>query len=377
MPRPLKSRTSRLALVTLAIGGAVAVSTLPACGGFDDFALQEERPDLELLTFDDVPPPVDSTDGTCKDERKICDMRCVAPNDPAYGCAAGCGKCDLPNGTAGCHAGACAIAACATGFADCNRNATDGCEVDKASNHENCGACGRACAPKRVCSEGACVDACRAGLTACTGACVDLATSHDHCGRCGGACGANEVCDGGACKSRPCGWVIGGDGPATTSARNGRLAITGNGPGPSAGGLSLAFTDVDTFDASVAAPTANSGSEASMQTTCGISPFGAVVKNDGTNWSFYAGPLVGARSATAPIVVGPVPRLRLRRANGVLTASVSLGDETLVSMTTTDCEGITGITLVGQGNGKWLVEHDDFRQEGICSDDFTEARSFE
>jgi len=48
---------------------------------------------------------------------------------------------------------------CSTGFADCNRMAEDGCEVDLSSSRENCGGCGKlyACAADQLCAHGSCV----------------------------------------------------------------------------------------------------------------------------------------------------------------------------------------------------------------------------
>jgi hypothetical protein len=50
-----------------------------------------------------------------------------------------------------------------------------------------------------TCSQGQCVVACNAGLSACAGRCVDTLTEHDHCGACGRACAATESCVAGLC----------------------------------------------------------------------------------------------------------------------------------------------------------------------------------
>src|SRR6188768_3411934 len=55
--------------------------------------------------------------------------------------------------------------ACRPGFADCNREANDGCEVDLSSTPENCGGCGEAfaCAPDEACEDSQCIS-----LTGCS-----------------------------------------------------------------------------------------------------------------------------------------------------------------------------------------------------------------
>lgn len=51
----------------------------------------------------------------------------------------------LPNATPARAAGACTVAACATGCGDCDGAPADGCETDVRSAASHCGACGRAC----------------------------------------------------------------------------------------------------------------------------------------------------------------------------------------------------------------------------------------
>src|SRR5579871_3660204 len=73
-----------------------------------------------------------------------------------------CGACGqlckgLPNATANCAAGNCVLGMCNMGFADCDMNPMNGCEVNFLSDPKNCGACGNVC-PMNLpgCTMGAC-----------------------------------------------------------------------------------------------------------------------------------------------------------------------------------------------------------------------------
>ncbi len=116
----------------------------------------------------------------------------------------GCGvKCNFPNAGSSCAGGTCAMGPCAPGFADCDGNAANGCEVDTRSDNGNCAACATTCPGGKVCSGGMCGTTCGVGLTNCSGACVDLTSSPAHCGACPTACPAatngNAVCAGSTC----------------------------------------------------------------------------------------------------------------------------------------------------------------------------------
>ena len=69
-----------------------------------------------------------------------------------------------------------------------------GCKT-VATDAENCGTCGNACAAGQVCQAGQC--ACSAGLLACGGTCV--ASNAMHCGSCTTMCSGTQVCSGGTC----------------------------------------------------------------------------------------------------------------------------------------------------------------------------------
>ena len=96
------------------------------------------------------------TVSTC--DARVCGARCETgfadcDGNPSNGCevdtrsavgnCGACGRaCSVANGTAGCSAGACTLATCNTGFGDCDRLASNGCETDLTRSAANCGACG-------------------------------------------------------------------------------------------------------------------------------------------------------------------------------------------------------------------------------------------
>lgn len=129
-----------------------------------------------------------------------------------------CGGCNLACSNAqGCLAGACTTAVCQTGFADCNGSSEDGCEDPVASDPRNCGTCGHLCsfahASSATCSAGACrMGSCDAGWADCNqdpsdGCEVNLQDDIAHCGACGGACSVSHaapLCAAGTCAVAAC-----------------------------------------------------------------------------------------------------------------------------------------------------------------------------
>ncbi len=77
-------------------------------------------------------------------------------NTSVTGCGACANLCRFANASAVCAAGACAIGTCYPGYANCNGNAADGCEVNLQTSDNNCGVCGRACTGRRTCRTGTC-----------------------------------------------------------------------------------------------------------------------------------------------------------------------------------------------------------------------------
>ncbi|MEI8254928.1 MAG: fibrinogen-like YCDxxxxGGGW domain-containing protein [Deltaproteobacteria bacterium] len=157
----------------------------------------------------------------------LCGFTCEAgfadcDADPASGCetdtvtnaahCGGCGQaCTYANASASCVVGECAMGACAPGFADCDGDPSNGCEMDTGSSVANCGSCGHAChyaSGAAICVAGACgLSACDTGQADCDGdpgnGCeTALLVSVAHCGACGHACslaGATAACAAGVC----------------------------------------------------------------------------------------------------------------------------------------------------------------------------------
>lgn len=131
---------------------------------------------------------------------------CVALTDPYWGCA----NLQLDKACTGkhssmtCDGGACAMQACAPGFADCNGLAFDGCETDITTFHD-CGGCGSSCQAGEYCDGNTCVSTCSFPKTNCSGACVDLTASATHCGNCNADCTTTAAAFGHwACSSGSC-----------------------------------------------------------------------------------------------------------------------------------------------------------------------------
>jgi len=128
-----------------------------------------------------------------------------------------CGRaCTSPNGVAACMAGACSLASCNPGYADCDRSAANGCEADLLAGGQSCGGCGLACAPANAvgaCVAGRCsIGSCRAGFEDCDGNAANgceanLTADPVRCGSCAGVCAfpnAGSSCVGGACALGAC-----------------------------------------------------------------------------------------------------------------------------------------------------------------------------
>ncbi len=132
-------------------------------------------------------------------------------------CGHACGAAANANVT--CSAGACRLA-CSAGFADCDGNATNGCEVNLATDSMHCGSCATTCQGATnagpACASGVCRLACTAGYADCdmnsaNGCETGTDSNLMNCGACGNVCGRRPAADP-VCAAGQCTFVCVGDG---------------------------------------------------------------------------------------------------------------------------------------------------------------------
>jgi hypothetical protein len=148
--------------------GHVCPAPAHATAGCANGACVVDACDPGFLDCDRDPANGCELDGTT--DAKNCGA-CGRACDPGLSCVAGqctCLQCNIPHASAACVANQCVFSACNAGWADCNSNLTDGCEVHTDADSANCGACGSACPPGKNCSGGQCV----------TGFCHDIGYPH-------------------------------------------------------------------------------------------------------------------------------------------------------------------------------------------------------
>jgi MYXO-CTERM domain-containing protein len=130
----------------------------------------------------------------------------------------GCNQvCDLAGvDENGCVDGTCTVVTCDAGMANCDANPANGCEIDLNGDTANCGACDNACIYDNatvLCQAGICaMGDCDEGFADCNsddsdGCEIDLNTDPDHCNACNNACAydnATGVCNAGTCEMGDC-----------------------------------------------------------------------------------------------------------------------------------------------------------------------------
>lgn len=157
----------------------------------------------------DAGQPTAPDGGQCATGQMLCNNACVSITDPLYGCGnPACTPCALGHASSACQGRTCVVATCDPGFADCDKNPANGCEVDL-SKPASCGACNAVCpATSPICApmgqSFTCTTGCMPNAPLLCGAeCVDPASSENHCGGCNNACpavaNATSECTGGQC----------------------------------------------------------------------------------------------------------------------------------------------------------------------------------
>ncbi len=131
-------------------------------------------------------------------------------HDDANNCGA-CGQvCNLPNSGATCNIGACKVTTCTIGYDNCDGNNLTGCEINTASDPNNCGACGNKCNLPHAtakCSTGGCaIESCHEGWSDCDGnptnGCETNLNSLNNCGQCGNTCNLDNATA--SCTNQEC-----------------------------------------------------------------------------------------------------------------------------------------------------------------------------
>jgi hypothetical protein len=126
----------------------------------------------------------------CSGGSSLCGEVCVTlASDPQN-----CGDCGIACATGeSCVMGQCG--SCGAGITNCNGECVD-TDVDPA----HCGDCETACDANQVCSQGSCGAVCSDGTTNCDGSCIPTDTDENHCGDCDTVCAATEVCIASSCQ---------------------------------------------------------------------------------------------------------------------------------------------------------------------------------
>ncbi len=155
-------------------------------------------------------PGTAECDGDLAEE---CETNTLTDPDHCGGCGM---RCNLAHGAASCVGGTCQVSSCDSPYEDCDRDPTNGCEVNLGKDADNCSACGAACPAINgvpSCEGSRCLIECEPGFADCdddrgNGCEKRVAADAQNCGECRNACTANAgetpFCLDGTCGSTTC-----------------------------------------------------------------------------------------------------------------------------------------------------------------------------
>ena len=190
----------------------VSLDACGACGAECSFRHGTGTCDAGACTF----VGCDENFADCNDERNDgCEVSLLTDPQNCLTCGV---PCDLPNVRSHvCTAAGCGIGACDVGFADCDGDPSNGCEVNTTNDVGNCGACTAECrfdTAVAACVDSACaVASCNGNQRNCDGdpsnGCeTDVMSDLAHCGICDLACDTTNVdalsCNVGTCSINAC-----------------------------------------------------------------------------------------------------------------------------------------------------------------------------
>lgn len=162
------------------------------------------------------------TSGTC------CQGTCRDTMADSQYCGSCSSRCEAGgHAETSCVGGLCRVKSCAAGYLDCDRSASNGCEVNIDSDPSHCGACETRCQAfanqSASCRSGACQVSCDSGYLHCSanasdGCEVRADSDSENCGACGNKCSlATPICNRGACSATGC--LAGGKVPPSACTR--------------------------------------------------------------------------------------------------------------------------------------------------------------
>ncbi|MDF3069782.1 MAG: hypothetical protein K0R38_5383 [Polyangiaceae bacterium] len=166
---------------------------------------------------------VNSCSGTFRDcdgdPKNGCEINIATNTKSCGGCGAegtDCGT-KYPNATSACLASACTAPLCNAGYGNCDGDPSDGCETNTTNDESHCGGCGKACAfsgahvTSNECVSSQCDPQCSTNYLTCDGnrqnGCeADKLSDEDNCGACGTVCsdGPSAHVTSNLCQSGDC-----------------------------------------------------------------------------------------------------------------------------------------------------------------------------